>query len=403
MSIKTYLTHLKKALQERSIKPMRFVTGNQSADMDSIVSALVYAKLANLHNNNSQFIPLINIPRADLRLRRDIVALMQAHSITEDLLYFVEDFEKLAKDTKVDVVLVDHCNIQGNELYNQLKAGLLNVVGIIDHHADEGVFLDATPRIIQTNGSCSCLVFNYWYKQLGSDVSLFEKPENRDVVEILVGPLLIDTTNLTAKVEQGDLDAAQIYKRVMEESPILSNLVNFNATDLGVDPSDKFTSIYKYLKSAKKDLSGFSFQDILRKDYKLFDFKDYSVGFSSIGKPISWVVKNFSNSEISSSLSKMIKDEKLTLLVITSSYTRKSDNEYAREFAYFYPNLDEQDPKLTELHKLVESALLLNENLYKLDLTDVKVSEGRFRVYNQLNLAASRKQVVPAVKAVLEK
>ena len=44
MSVRSYLVTLKKQLETNSIKsPLRFVTGNQSADLDSVISAISFA------------------------------------------------------------------------------------------------------------------------------------------------------------------------------------------------------------------------------------------------------------------------------------------------------------------------------------------------------------------------
>ena len=142
--------------------------------MDSVVSALTFAYFTNLQSTDKFIIPLINIPKDDLRLRKDIVKLLSYHSITEDLLYFVEDFEKLSQDSnKVLVNLVDHNNIQGDELHKAYDDGKIEIVGILDHHADEGEFLKADPRIIRTCGSNSSLVFNYFMKNFSVMINNF--------------------------------------------------------------------------------------------------------------------------------------------------------------------------------------------------------------------------------------
>lgn len=390
MSLKSYLTTLKSLLGSNKVPgPLTFVTGNQSADLDSVISALTYSRLSNL-KNSTYTIPLINIPKDDFKLRRDIVSLLKSYSIDESLLFFVEDFEKL-NNGKTNIILVDHCNIQGDILHLYEKRGLLDVISIIDHHDDEGVFLNANPRIIQTNGSCSSLVFNYWYGQLGED-TFKESPE---LVKLLLAPLLIDTTNMTAKVQQPDTDAFKVYREILGSNDFVTLLVGFNTSEV---QSDLYHSFYKYLKTNKKDLSGFNFQDVLHKDYKQFDFaNDYKVGFSSIGKSLNWVFKTYEK-EVEKTLSAELKNLGLNLLVITSSYTQ--NDQYTREFAYYYE--DFKNERLNNLHDLVGKQLQLNDNVYKLGKVDKKVGNGVLKVYNQVNLGASRKQVVPYVKEVLE-
>ncbi|KAK6454559.1 uncharacterized protein RJT20DRAFT_419 [Scheffersomyces xylosifermentans] len=413
MSVRAFLQNLKKHIDSASLKsPYRFVTGNQSADMDSVISAISYSYFVNVKDSANYVIPLINIPKEDLRLRRDIESLLKAHSITEDLLYFVEDFKRLNADAEtVELILVDHCNIQGDILTQFLHAKKLKVVGIIDHHADEKVFLDANPRIIHTNGSCSCLVFNYWYEQLGKDDDLFKK--HSEIIELLLGPLVIDTSNLTQKVEEGDVIAFKKYQQLLDlqgaKSPTIKQILGPNT---GITSSsselDVIAQFYMALKSAKKDLSGFKFADVLRKDFKQFEFTSGdAVGFSSIGKALKWVLSNYTTEEITATLSKALVDFDIDLLVITSSYTQKENDKYTREFAYYYEV--KGNDKFDNLHDLAQAPLELDAEIYGADKVNSKLEEvnssskGIFKIYNQHKITASRKQVVPIVKEILEK
>lgn len=367
---------------------LRLVTGNQSADMDSVVSAIAYAFLFHTrYPEEPPYFPLVNITKDELRLRRDIVLLLKAHSITEDHLLFLDDLDVLAS---LQLVLVDHCGLQGDTLIDLYEKKKIEVVGIIDHHADEHRFTLANPRIIRTNGSCSSLVFNYWHEQLRSkNVDLSE------IVSLLLGPLLIDTTNLSAKVEEGDEKAFAQYKSILEAGPIALE----NATYAGtIDPYKDF---YKQLKTAKKDWAGFSFHDVLRKDYKLFDFNGYRFGFSSCGKSISWILSKFSEEEIVKTLLTLKREARLDAIVITTSYTQSENEQYTREFCFYT-----SDDKLKDLAQYC-TVLDLDQDIYnKKDVSghlELINKQLFFAVHNQKNLGASRKQVVPAVQQAVEK
>lgn len=388
MSVKAFLEGL------RPVKPskiLRFVTGNQSADMDSVICAISYAYFH--HQSDPQappLLPLVNISREELRLRRDIELLLKTHQITERNLFFLEDVETFAETSFIEVILVDHCNLQGNVLNALYKEKRLDVVGIIDHHADEEVFKDANPRIIRSNGSCSALVFNYWYEKLG-------KLSSNEIVLMLLGPLLIDTSNMTQKVEQGDIDAFKNYMSLLESSPIQTEI--FAASALNDD-------FYKTLKTAKKDLSGFLLFDILRKDYKLFAFtgkscKSVNIGFSSLGKSMSWILEKFPAADVVKTFDTMAEVFKLDVVLITTSYTKKENNEYTREFCYYAAN-----DSLDSLGEFATGPLKLNDKVYggeKVAQAVQAINESRFfKVYNQVRIEASRKQVVPVVKAVVE-
>ena len=395
MSVRSYLVNLKQALKQNALKsPYRIVTGNQSADMDSVVSAITFAYLTHTFKTPNQFIiPLIDIPKADFALRRDISKLLQLHGITEDLLYFVEDFDGFLKEsTSVDLSLVDHNGLQGVEINKAFDAGFVNVDAIIDHHADEGMFEKADPRIIRTCGSNSTLVFHYFHELTSGDDKFWET--NKDVVELLIAPLLIDTTNMTQKVEDPDVKALEFYKKILT-----TDTVNFTT-------QSSYDEFYKTLKTAKKDISGFSFADILRKDYKQFHFLHGDrVGFSSISKPLLWIASKFSADEIKEDLAKTLKANQIELLVMTASFTQKETGIYTREFSYYYEGENE---KYANLFQLVWRDLELSTDMYKSEIISTLVNavnnrESHLKIYNQKKVTATRKQVVPIVKEALEK
>lgn len=398
MSIRSYLISLKQKVDSKALKlPYTFVTGNQSADMDSVVSALTFAYFTNLQSTDKFIIPLINIPKDNLRLRKDIVKLLSYHSITEDLLYFVEDFEKLSQDSnKVLVNLVDHNNIQGDELHKAYDDGKIEIVGILDHHADEGEFLKADPRIIRTCGSNSSLVFNYFYEKFFSnDQQFFDK--QHEVMELLLGPLLIDTNCMSQKVEEPDTIAFKNYQKGLGNQ--------FQQLFISENGKSEIENFHSTLKAAKKDFEGFSFMDTLRKDYKQFTFSGGDrVGFSSLGKSFKWIFTNYSKEEIEKTLADALVANKLDLLVMSDSFTRKDTYKYTREFAYYYEDKDKA--RYEDLYKYAQEPLQLNDNVYGIEKIRSKIEavnqKGHYKLFDQGNTAASRKQIVPIVKDILE-
>lgn len=396
MSVKAFLALARSQLA--IVLPLRFVTGNQSADLDSVVCAITYAYL--LYDLNQQLIvPLINIPKKDFRLRRDIELLLKSHSITEDNLFFLEDFKAATTSSNADLVLVDHCNVQGDIFTELINEGRLKVTGIVDHHEDEKVFLDASPRVVRSTGSCSSHVFNYWNSQYQNAGSVLN---NTEVVSLLLGPLLMDTSNMSFKVEEPDTVAFKSYGEILSEHQ--NGFINLLTKN---EEKQTFDGFYKKLKKAKKDLSGFSFADILRKDYKQFTFvngpskKNVIVGFSSLGKSFDWILTQYSTEEVVQAFKHVELDLKLDILVMTPSYTRSENEQYTREFAYHYKNA-----AFSTLGKWATGPLELNSDIYKKEeisqkITDIANQEP-FVLYNQNKLAASRKQVVPVVKAILE-
>ncbi|KAG7844759.1 hypothetical protein KL941_003499 [Ogataea angusta] len=222
------------------------VTGNQSADMDSVVSAIAYSTLS----SKSLVLPLINIPRQDFDLRRDIVHVMKQSDINVKDLIFLDDIEtcwdKLAK-AKVDLILVDHNKPQGDVVKNLMEKLGAKVVGIIDHHEDEKLFTDASPRIIQKSGSCISLVLNHFKEQVGQI--------DPKLVRLFLSPLVIDTSGLKHRVEQVDKDALELLlPKLQADQAFLQAWTD-------------------ELHTAKQNVEGLSLRDLLRKDYKEYRTK----------------------------------------------------------------------------------------------------------------------------------
>ena len=81
-SLNTYLAEKKKALASDRI--LHFVLGNEASDLDSMVSSVMYAYhagQARADENGPVVLPLINIPRADFKLRREAAYLFESTGV----------------------------------------------------------------------------------------------------------------------------------------------------------------------------------------------------------------------------------------------------------------------------------------------------------------------------------
>ncbi|CCE82826.1 Piso0_002576 [Millerozyma farinosa CBS 7064] len=413
MSLKNFLTSLRAHVDKnlREFSSLNVVTGNQSADLDSVISSLSYAYF-NYVKNKSFLIPLINVSRDRFKLRRDIETLLEIYSINASHLYFADDLKYMIReDQKINLVLVDHCNIQGDVLKHLFGENKVDVKAIIDHHEDEKCFLDASPRIIKPCGSCSSLVYKYWSKQL-DEKELNDK--NSEVVPILLAPLLIDTSYLSSKVEEDDKKAYESYQKYpLEESQLHNWLSETGSKKLKLESlghENILDAYYKIIKKAKKDLKGFSFYDILEKDYKFFRFEKndnsaLDVGFSSLSKSFKWITSKYGKKEIFRELQKFVSKQKLDLLVITTSFSKKETDEYTREFAYFFEKRNENSTLFIELSNMLKDTLKLNHDIYHIEKFQWILSDfdenANLILFNQGELSASRKQVVPLVKEAI--
>lgn len=410
---------------EPHLKQLNIVCGNESADFDSVSSALSYAYFDYLYKQQQQeqlyegtstkskkynpLLPVINIPREDLKLRKDIVLMLnKEYCISEDLLYFQDDLItwKSDKQLTINAVLVDH-----NELVNKSLELIDNVTGVVDHHVDATLYMKADPRIIKATGSCTSLVMNYWYNLIEDKSSMV------DMIKFMYGALLLDTANFKHKVEAPDRSALNHYYEIsggFETSTTMFNRIDFKSTG-----DDGF---FKTLKKAKKDIKGLSVRDVIRKDYKQFVF-DLSgtngdriiVGTSSMVKSLKWLYKKYDGiKQFRKECDLFREGNQLDLLVIMSSYNDKTQDMFTREMGLVCSS--EKKEIVSSMIKGMIPLLKLepwqknsdndnndnNDDSQSLDRTEDLLSQSCFWEFRQLNVEASRKQVVPIMKRILE-
>ncbi|OWB78195.1 hypothetical protein B5S32_g2383 [[Candida] boidinii] len=405
-----------------SVKKLTLVAGNQSADLDSVVSSILYSYFHNLNNSRSAqekferkdnltdeiVIPLINIPSEDLCLRKDVEFVLKTIDINFENLLFLNDLIKdttntndtslLTKFSSIDLVLVDHNTPQGSSLQNFIKNNNIKIKSIIDHHVDEKLYLDANPRIIKVVGSNTSLVLNYWNSILdfknNKELSFYHDLQN---CLFALSPILIDTACLSARVEEDDTEAFELIKS-------LNSKIN----------STEINKWYGLINDAKSDYEGLSIRDIMRKDYKVFQYKSssgskiYSLGISSMSKPIEYLLKEFEDSQVLEDLKQWQSENSLDFVIIMTSYTDSNDN-FKRDLAFFTDKSSSKSSSSSS-DELIDKAIkflnkdldlvtteLLNDNSFK-----ITNSNQFFKIYNQKNLKASRKLVAPLLKTFIE-
>lgn len=365
-SVTSFLKYLREVYIKELPAPstVKVVCGNESADFDSVVSALAYAYCSFQRYPEDPVIPIVNIPKGELSLRRDIVRALGRSNLTEDLLFFIEDLRSLKQRFgPVEAVLVDHNNVE-----SALKPCFSKVVGVIDHHKDLGLYADAKPRVIRTAGSCSSLVINYWQKNLS--VSAF-----KDIGLLCLGAGLIDTSNFTFKVEDPDREALKLYCQLF---PDLDRQL-----------------FYKQIRRDKDDLSGFSVDDILKKDYKQFEMQDAGtddtllVGISSVVKPLSWFYENFGGeAAFRDECVKTQTQRMVDVYIVMTSWMDRG--EFKRQLVIL-----SSAPQLCQsLVDNISGTLQLEDTEVA---TEVASSARYYKAFEQLNTSASRKQVAPCV------
>lgn len=263
------------------------------------------------HAFSALYIPLLNIPAADLGLRPEFTELFRHADIgAQDLLTLddlpsLETIEQIWRPEATRWILVDHNKLQGvlGSVYSS------RVHGVIDHHDDEGSVpqvSDPEPRVIEKCGSCTSLVIRT-LRSSWDAISLGRSPSSpsspaqsqaknssnetskainlwdAQLAKTALASILIDTANLTAegKVETADIEAVQYL-----EFKILSSTMDDTAA---IWDRREF---YDDLHTAKQNIDSLTLNDILRKDYKQWPSKSSPstiLGISSVVKPLSFL------------------------------------------------------------------------------------------------------------------
>lgn len=274
------------------------VMGNQSGDLDSIVSAVCLSYHLDAKSSTSRVVPFLNIKRAVLSTKKECSYLFEQFSLSQDdFLYLDQDWSA----DKIDsVVLVDH-----NQLDDQQKElGLTGLVSaVVDHHLDAGGFSNASPRIIDTRvGSNATLITQM----------LNESPDlDESIANMLLFPILSDTNNLTTRTSELDIQA-----------------VDFLKSRATLDPSQLYKRIeeLKFAADENEDMNV-----SLKKDYKQYEVNGSKWGMSSVN----FCLEARFNSKPSdlSQVGRFMRDNELRFFGMLSCY--KTETEFKRDLALF--------------------------------------------------------------------
>ncbi|KAF9919816.1 Exopolyphosphatase [Linnemannia zychae] len=390
----TFLTNIRPRLASENYTQVIVVTGNESADLDSIVSALSTAFFLSHSNDLSRdhatlVLPYINIPKIDLALRSDVEYVLETNNINRNLIFFRDDLpllERIAAKGLLSLFLVDHNEIMGT--MSSLSG--VKVVGVIDHHDDEGLYKDtANPRRIEVVGSCSSLVADHFLKtQMDTEMAQNGGKEPtwvKQLSQLLLGPILIDTQNLNPdRHKVRPLDVA------------MTNLI-FPYTGWA-----SLDDLYQKIEEARKDTSRLSFYDLLRKDYKEWTVQQYEtmqdvkIGLSSVIGLMAKYKERDTKEVMQKSMDLWAHDRDLDILmVLLSDDLGQNHGGYQRQL--IVNPLSDKVPDITS--KMEEVAELQLERTAPIDTKEFVERGGR--AYLQHNSTCSRKQVWPIVEKVV--
>ena len=401
ISICTFLSKAKRSLSQsltsKGELPASFVIGNESADLDSITCALVYgyihANKAEARKANRCIIPITNIPSSELALRPELTALLKHADLKPSDLVTLDDIGEIDKTLppeRTDWTLVDHNVLQGSLGKHYLE----RVSEVIDHHEDEDkVPKDANPRIIEKTGSCNSHIINccreMWdavSSSISTDAALDEAAHtpiwDAQVAKLAIGAILIDTINLTAeeKVTDHDRKAVKYLEAKIRASSI-------------VGPSYDRDSFFKEINDAKSNLDDLDLVEILRKDYKQWTEGDLTLGISSVVQPIKYLKTK--DEDLAPALLSFAKGRDLDVFAVMTAHN--DSGAFGRELLL----LAVKDGKAGEVvRKFVDA----NAEDLKLEGSGADVAGSSatwMRLWEQKNLAASRKKVAPLLREAM--
>lgn len=341
----------------RAGRATRFVLGNEAADLDSMASAVAAAYwLSAASGPDDPWVPLVNIPRADFKLRTEAVYLLSEVGIGPELLTFIDevDLDATLAQGRLELVLVDH---------NALAAGQASlapaVSGVIDHHRDEEGFPEARPRLVEPVGSAATLVGR---ELLDAGQPVVEP----GLARLLLGTILLDTVNL-------DPDAKRATDEDIQVAARLNDLCGADRQQL-----------FERLQFEKFNVDALDTADLLRKDYKEYQMGAVRCGIASVLLPVArWQEKD---PALGRSLAAFAQTRGLDLLLAMNAYT---DPEFRRDLVVWAA-----DEGLFER----VNAFLRDSDL---GLEPIGGGTPDYAAYAQGNAAYSRKKLQPLLQGFL--
>ena len=304
--LKSIFSKYNDKVSHNSLKcPIHIIMGNEAGDADSIISSLALSHVKQMMFSNTSvqteiplFLPLMNIYREDMKLRRETVLLLQlaAPGITlmksqNDFIYVNdESFQSFTNHhNDISVTLVDHNKYSSTFVSSTLQN---NVYEIIDHHQDEGWHVDTATKPNReiafedqkaTVGS-TCTLITERLQKYTSTFNITTPTIDVELCLVLLGVILLDTMNMDQKLAKGTH---------RDESAIQFLIKNTNWNSLSTETKDLIfddytpdrKKLFELLQNAKFDPKFWYEMDVhdcLRIDYKRFETGDYPFGLSSV-------------------------------------------------------------------------------------------------------------------------
>ncbi|KAI9891215.1 MAG: Exopolyphosphatase [Vezdaea aestivalis] len=266
------------------------VIGNESGDLDSFISAILYAYLRT-QTSKTICVPVMNFPRGDISIRPELAQLFRLCHIEPSALVTQDNLsgplELLPENTKW--ILVDH-NVPNSSFRQQYGSC---VIGVIDHHEDEGfvpLLRDRArlePRTFTNCFSCTSLVVNHYAAEWNLDrKTAFPSILSASLAQFALVSILIDTSN---NLERETIrDGAPPSRSNAIDIQAVEFLEDVILNDQAESVDYNRTGLFNTMQEAKMNVQHLEPNDLLRKDYKEWSDPAWfgqKLGISSVTMP----------------------------------------------------------------------------------------------------------------------
>ncbi|XP_029360413.1 exopolyphosphatase PRUNE1 [Echeneis naucrates] len=338
------------------------VLGNESCDVDSMVSAMAYAYfLSKTLYSEMLALPLLNISQSDLVLRSDNLFLLNQTGLSPDLLLFRDqlDLRVLKRAGRLRLTLVDHNVLASSD--SDLEGA---VVEVIDHHQLEREPSPSCPVTVETVGSCATLV---------TERIIQKAPEilDQQLAQLLYAAVVLDCVNMAPAAGKVTPKDSQYAAALEMRFPTLP-------------PRG---ALFQALQGAKFDVSGLNTEQMLLKDMKAVS-RSLNIAISVLYITLEDFLQRAGlEADLSAFCQKFGFD---LLFLMTISF---SDNqEPIRELAVFSHSSTYREQVSQYLEQACNPAL---------NLCPISSPHPQVSAYHQGNTLASRKKVLPIIKDFL--
>lgn len=336
---------------------INFVIGNQSADLDSIISSISVAYYKYLKLNEIKYLPVLNTTKEIINKKDECKYLFEYHQInTNDLIYLNElvTDNKHLKFLNSKFFLVDHNKLDDYEMSLGIDK---RVCGVIDHHKDENLYTNMSQteatspiRVIDNTIASNCLLITELFSNENHEL-------DSTFATLLLFAVLEDTANMSS----------ERARKTAKDDTLFEYLFNKSCLN-----RDQLNNMYNKIRDFKiNNANNKTIEEILLNDYKQWSFNSTQstslYGISScIINPNKWIQKETLQKWLNE-IESFIMTKNLNLFFILVVFNHETDtNKYNRDLLIFSDNQTTNsfiNYSLNKTELQVKQQFKLNESL----------------------------------------